>query len=248
MRHHLEYFANFATINGAFFIALQFLNKMKAYKNSAKLLFQYFLQGVLVLAPVVITGWFMVGIFNWLDQLVPIYINLSGNTNKPLYMPGLGFLMVIAVLVTVGYVSSFFVVGRMIHFFDHLLEKTPGVKIIYSFVKDFSEAFAGKKRKFQKAVLVSIYQPDVFQVGFITNEDLSHFDLQEHVTVYIPNSYAVSGNLFLVKRERIKPLPGISATEAMKFAISGGVVDVEEAHGHHAPAQHHAAHLAQGSH
>lgn len=201
---------------------------MRRFKQTSQLLFQYFLQGMLVLAPVLITGWFFISIFNWLDQLVPIYINLSGDPQKPFYLPGLGFIIVIAALVAVGYISSFFVVGRMLSFFDHILEKTPGVKVIYSVVKDFSEAFAGKKRKFQKAVLVSIYQPDVYQVGFITNEDLSHFDLQEHVTVYIPNSYAVAGNLFIVKRDRVKPMHGISATDAMKFAISGGVAEVDD--------------------
>lgn len=182
---------------------------------------------MLVLAPVLITGWFFYSLFNWLDRLIPIYINLSGNPQKPFYLPGLGLIIVVAVLVAVGYISSFFVVGRLLSFFDQILEKTPGVKVIYSFVKDFSEAFAGKKRKFSKTVLVSIYQPDVYQVGFITNEDLSNFDLLEHVAVYIPNSYAVAGNLFMVKRERIRKLDDIPPADAMKFAISGGVAEVE---------------------
>ncbi|HMP92000.1 MAG TPA: DUF502 domain-containing protein [Phnomibacter sp.] len=194
----------------------------------SKRLLQYFLQGLLVLAPVSITLYLIYQIFHWLDQLVPIYINLSGNPDKPFYLPGIGFLLVLAGIIAVGYISSFFVVGRILSVFDHWLERTPGVKIIYSFVKDFSEAFAGKKRKFQKTVLVSIYQPDVFQIGFITNEDLVHFGLQEHITVYVPNSYGVMGTLFMVKPERIKLLPEVSAPEALKFAISGGVVEVED--------------------
>ena len=201
---------------------------MTNFKSATRRILQYFLQGILVLAPVAVTIYVIGSVFNWLDQLIPVYINLSGDPVKPFYLPGIGFIIVIAGLVTVGYVSSFFVVSRMLSFFDHLLEKTPGVKVIYSVVKDFSEAFAGKKRKFQKAVLVSIYHPDVWQVGFITNEDLSHFELNEHITVYIPNSYAVAGNLFIVKNDRIRSLKGITATEAMKFAISGGVVKLEE--------------------
>ncbi len=189
---------------------------------------QYFIQGILVLAPVAITAWVIVNLFTWLDQLIPVYINLSGNPAQPFYLPGIGFIIIIAGLITVGYISSFFVVSRLLSFFDHLLEKTPGVKVIYSLVKDFSEAFAGKKRKFQKAVLVSIYQPDVYQVAFVTNEDLGQFELNDYITVYIPNSYAVSGNLFVVRRDRIKPLNNLTATDAMKFAISGGVVELEE--------------------
>lgn len=200
---------------------------MKHFKFSSKHLFQYFLQGVLVLAPISITLYLIVGIFTRLDQLVPIYINLSGDAAHPFYLPGLGFILVLVGVVLVGWISSFFVVNRILLFFNHLLERTPGIKIVYSFVKDFSEAFAGKKRKFQKTVLVSIYQPDVYQLGFITNEDLHQFQLLEHISVYVPSSYAVAGTLFLVKRERVKLLPEINGSDAMKFAISGGVVEVE---------------------
>lgn len=202
---------------------------MKGPHFTSRRLIQYFLQGILVLAPVSITAYIIYQLFTWLDHLIPVYINLSGNEQKPFYLPGIGFILVMAGILVVGYISSFFVVGRLLSFFDHALEKTPGVKIIYSFVKDFSEAFAGKKRKFQKAVLVSVYQPEVWQVGFITNEDLQQFDMMEYITVYVPNSYAVAGTLFFVKKDRIKPLNGISASEALKFAISGGVVELEEA-------------------
>jgi uncharacterized membrane protein len=203
---------------------------MSNLKSVTRRMLQYFIQGILVLAPVAVTAWVIFNLFTWLDQLIPIYINLSGNPAQPFYLPGIGFLLVIAGLIIVGYVSSFFVVSRLLSFFDHLLEKTPGVKVIYSLVKDFSEAFAGKKRKFKKAVLVSIYQADVYQVGFVTNEDLSQFELNDHITVYVPNSYAVAGNLFVVKKDRIKPLNNLSPTDAMKFAISGGVVELEDGH------------------
>jgi uncharacterized membrane protein len=200
---------------------------MKTFRKTSTRLLQYFLQGILVVGPVLITGWLIFRVFTWLDELIPVYLNLSSDPQNPFYLPGIGFVIVTASLVAVGYFSSFFVVERMLSFFDHLLEKTPGVKVIYTFVKDFSEAFAGKKRKFKKAVLVSIYQPDVWQLGFITNEDLIQFDLEQHITVYIPNSYAVAGNLFFVKRERVRLLTHISPTDAMKFAISGGVAEVE---------------------
>jgi uncharacterized membrane protein len=201
---------------------------MKKMHFNSKFILQYLLQGILVLAPVSITAYILYNVFNWLDHLVPIYINLSGDPNNPFYLPGLGFLMVIGVVILVGWISSFFVVGRMLNFFDHMLEKTPGVKIIYTFVKDFSEAFAGKKRKFQKAVMVSIYQPDVWQIGFVTNEDLNQFGMMEYITVYIPSSYAVAGTLFIVKPDRIKILKDVAAPDALKFAISGGVVEIDE--------------------
>jgi uncharacterized membrane protein len=192
-------------------------------------LLNYFLQGLLILAPVTITGYVIVWVFQKLDGLIPIYINLA-STEKPFYLPGIGFLLVVTVVVLVGYLSSFFIIGRTLSFFNHWLERTPGIKNIYSVVRDFSEAVAGKKKKFNMPVLVSIFQDDVFQLGFITNEDLKMFGLEEHVSVYIPQTYAIAGTLFLVKKEKIKLLPDVAAADALKFAISGGVVEVAEDH------------------
>jgi uncharacterized membrane protein len=54
------------------------------------------------------------------------------------------------------------------------------------------------------------------------------FDLQEYVAVYIPQSYAFAGHLYFVKRDRVRILTDISSADAMKFAISGGVAEVDE--------------------
>ena len=113
--------------------------------------------------------------------------------------------------------------------FDKVLERTPGIKIIYSSVKDFLEAFAGNKKKFDEPVLVNVDAAEVWRVGFITQSDNTHFGLQDHVTVYVPHSYAISGITYIVPKERIKKLPrNISAAEAMKFVVSGGVTTIED--------------------
>lgn len=197
-------------------------------RNYVKLILQYLVQGLLVLAPVVITGYFIYWLFINIDSLLlPLYSLFSSNT-QPRYIPGLGFVIIISFVILVGYLSSFFVVSRILDFIDHLLEKTPGIKVIYSFVKDFSAAFAGKKRRFKKAVLVSIYNPEIWQIGFVTNEDVKQFGFVDYVTVYVPQSYAVAGHLFFVKSSQVRLLTDVPAAEALKFAISGGVVDVVE--------------------
>jgi uncharacterized membrane protein len=137
---------------------------------------------------------------------------------------------VLAIVLLVGYISSTFIVSRLVQFFDNMLERTPGIKIIYSTVKDFFEAFAGNKRKFDKAVLVSIEAADVWRIGFITQEELLEFGLQEYLAVYVPQSYAFAGHLYFVKKERVRLLSDISSADAMKFAISGGVTVIEDEH------------------
>jgi uncharacterized membrane protein len=205
------------------------------FQKVPKQLFHFFLQGVLVLAPISITVWTVIAVFNWIDGILPNLVHSlfpsfigTDQYGLPKRIPGLGFIVFITIALFVGYISPSFIVSRFMDFSDKVLEKTPGIKLIYSTLKDFFEAFAGSKRKFDKAVLVSIEAPDVWRVGFITQEELHEFGLQEYVAVYVPQSYAFAGHLYFVKRDRVRILTDISSADAMKFAISGGVAEVED--------------------
>jgi uncharacterized membrane protein len=179
---------------------------------------QYFLQGILILAPIVIT----------ISALYWVYDKIDGILRPLVQIPGIGFIIIIAFVLLVGRLSSFFVMGRLLSLFDNLLEKTPGIKLIYGFIKDFFEAFAGDKKKFTKSVLANIDDNDVWRVGFVTQEDMSNFELVDYVAVYVPMAYSVAGNVYIIPRTRVKPITSISASQAMKFAVSGGVTDMVE--------------------
>ncbi len=174
---------------------------------------QYFLQGLLILGPVSITVYFIYVVFDRIDSILRPAINI----------PGLGFVIIIAFVIFIGYVSSFFVMGRLLSLVDRILEKTPGIKLLYSFVRDFFEAFAGNKKKFTHNVLACVDDNDIWRVGFITQEDMSHFGMENYVAVYLPMAYSVAGNVYIVPKERIREITSISAAQSMKFAVSGGV-------------------------
>jgi hypothetical protein len=196
---------------------------------------QFFFQGVIVLAPIGITVWVIVSLFNWVDNFLPNILNslfpvrfaaVNGQIPK---VTGLGFVFVISLLLLVGWLSSLYFMERLVSVFDKVLEKTPGIKIIYSSVKEFLEAFAGNNKKFDKPVLVAIDAEDIWRIGFITQENCEHLGLKDHVTVYVPHSYAISGISFIVPISKTKKLPKqMNAAEAMKYAISGGVTSTLE--------------------
>ncbi len=204
-------------------------------KNIFKKLLRYFFQGLIILAPIVITIWAIFGLFNYIDSILPnlmhrffpgvVGVNEDGT---PKSIPGLGFIVVVLLVLLVGYISSSFIVSKLVELFDKVLEKAPGVKVIYSTIKDFFEAFAGDKKKFSKPVLVSLHSNDVWQIGFITQQDVIEFGLHDHVAVYIPFSYSIAGQLYFLPASKLRLASNISSTEAMKFAISGGVTEVEE--------------------
>ena len=193
-----------------------------------KKLLQYFLQGLLILAPIAITAYAIFWVVTSIDSLLPIftYKDLQGNVRVQNY--GIGFLIIILALVIIGYFSSFFITGRVVSFVDKLLERTPGIKYIYSTTRDFFEAFAGDKKKFTKNVLANVDDNDVWRFGFITRDDMEEFDLKDYVTVYIPMAYSVAGNVYVIPKTRVRPITNISAAQTMKFAVSGGITDLDD--------------------
>ena len=200
-----------------------------------KNLLQYFFQGLVIIAPVGITIYAVLWLFNTVDSILPnilysLFPDLfSTNTGGELRrFPGLGFIVVVLIVMLVGRVSSSFVMSRLVDLLDGLLERTPGIKLIYSSVKDFLEAFTGNKRKFNKPILVSVDANDVWRIGFITKQNADDFELSTHSVVYIPLSYALTGVTYFVPKEKIKLLNNVTSADAMKFAVSGGVTELGE--------------------
>ena len=155
-------------------------------------LLAYFFRGLLFLTPLAITCYIIYQLFLFLDNLIPVPI------------PGIGILMVLALITFVGYLAS----------------------LIYTSIKDLMGAFVGEKKKFNAPVLVEV-SDSLHRLGFVTQEEMSSIGAPGMVAVYFPHSYNVSGNVFLVKKEKITPLKGIKNSDVMKFMVSGGVSPIE---------------------
>ncbi|MGC4035171.1 MAG: DUF502 domain-containing protein [Chitinophagaceae bacterium] len=191
----------------------------KREKGTFKKVVNYFIQGIIILAPIGITAYLLYWLFDKVDGILRPYVNI----------PGLGFAIIILFVVLVGWVSSNYLMGSLINFFDHWLERTPGIKFIYSSIKDFFEAFAGDKRKFNKSVLINVFADNVWIIGFVTDEELQKFNLgAEMISVYVPQAYNFAGQLYLLPKERVKAIEDITSGQSMKYAVTGGVVELDD--------------------
>jgi len=188
-------------------------------RKLATLLLKYFFQGIIIVSPLAITAWAAYSVFDFIDS----------STRIPSLPRGVGFVIVISSLILIGWLGSTFLLWKLlINFFDNILERTPFLKFIYGSVKDVVESFMGEKKKFNKPVLVKIrINPEVYQIGFITQKNLSKLGFENKVAVYMPHSYAVSGMLVIVDKENVTPLD-INPSDAMKMAVSGGVTGYDE--------------------
>ncbi|HLT74007.1 MAG TPA: DUF502 domain-containing protein [Ohtaekwangia sp.] len=185
-------------------------------ENSLRRVLRYFFSGTVFIVPLVATAYFIFVSITWLDSLLM------------LPYPGLGFVIIFLAITGFGYLTTNFAFKAAIDWFDMVMNKIPLVKLIYSAVKDLLGAFVGDKKKFTKPVLVRINaQNDLYQIGFITENDLTALGLQDMVVVYFPHSYAFSGFHYVVRRENIRPLD-VPGDVAMKFIVSGGVSGIHE--------------------
>jgi len=176
-----------------------------------KRLAQYFLRGLVVIAPVAITIYVCVWIFRSIDGLLGLPI------------PGLGFLLTLVVITLVGFLASNLLAISFVSLLERVMTKLPFIRLLYTSTKDLLDAFVGEKRRFDTPVVVAV-TPDggAKALGFVTMRALDHLGMKEHVAVYFPQSYNFAGNLLLVPSERVTPL-AVDSAAVMAFIVSGGV-------------------------
>ncbi|MCB9064148.1 MAG: DUF502 domain-containing protein [Chitinophagales bacterium] len=182
-------------------------------RRMSGLLLRSFLQGILILSPIAVTVYIIYVVFDSIDSIIPD-------------MPtGLGFVLIVGVITGIGYAGTRFFLGRMIFdAFDYFMQRMPGIKFLYSSIKDIMDSFVGDKKRFNEPVWVCVNKnPEVWRVGFMTQKELAFLGMAGKVAVYLPHSYAVSGWVVVVEADNIKPVTKMNAAEAMKFAVSGGI-------------------------
>lgn len=186
---------------------------------------RYLLQGILFTVPVAITVYVIVTITKWVGSGV----DFLGISIHPLIDPLLGLIGGVLILITIGAIGSSIFFYPLFKRIEHLIEKTPFLKIVYTSVKDLLSAFVGQKKKFNKPVIVKVSEnPLMEKMGFITQSSLKDLGIAENkVAVYFPLSYSLSGDLFIVPAENVKAV-NVPSAEFMKFIISGGVTELDE--------------------
>lgn len=188
----------------------------RSFNDYLRLFLRSFIQGLIIIGPFAITVWIIWYIVFSIDNLVP---SVSGK------FPGLIFFIVIFGTAFIGFMGNKFIIGRLIvDGVDYVLEHIPGIKFIYTSLKDVLGSFVGDKKKFNVPVWVKTNEnPEIWRIGFLTQSDMSAVNLDKMVAVYLPHSYAVSGWVIITQFNNIKEVNGMSSAEAMKFAVSGGV-------------------------
>lgn len=174
-------------------------------------LFNYFLKGLVFLAPFAFTIYVCVRLFTTIDGWLGIPI------------PGVGFAVTVVLITLFGYLGQGLLTRSIVGALDRLMDRLPFVRLLYSSTRDLLNAFVGEKRRFDKPVIVTPFPGgDARALGFVTQESLATLGLSGHVTVYVPQSYNVAGSLLIFPASAVQRLDADSA-DVMAFIVSGGV-------------------------
>lgn len=194
-----------------------------------KRLQRYFLTGLAVLLPVVITLYILVSVFRFFDNILGRFLNNYFEENLGFYIPGIGILLFILIILIFGFITTHFLKNKFRSILENWFLKLPFIKLIYPSAKQIVNFLFSRERPLlQKAVLVEYPRKGVYSLGFVTNESMKIIQEKtgkEFLNVLIPSSPSpFTGFVALVPKEELIFLD-ISIEDACRFIISDGVVN-----------------------
>lgn len=182
-----------------------------------------FLKGLATIVPIALT----LAILVWLGGIAEQGMGavIAWLLPDSLYLPGMGLILGLALVVGVGLLSQIWLFRRIIDLGEAILDRLPLVKTVYRAIKDFVDYFSqGDGAALQKVVKVRHPDLPVTMIGFVTREDFSRlpFGEQGEVAVYLPMSYMIGGYTLILPRDWVEPLD-MSFEDAMRLVITAGV-------------------------
>jgi len=145
-----------------------------------------------------------------------------------IYIPGIGALLTLCVVLLTGLITANIIGQKLVRFWESLLSRIPVVKSIYYSVKQVSDTlFSGSGEAFRKVLLVRYPHPEAWSVAFQTGsppQEVSQHSEHEMVSVFIPTAPSpVNGFFFFVRKCDTVELD-VSVDDALKYIVSMGVV------------------------
>lgn len=189
---------------------------------------RYFVAGLLIWIPIVITVWVLAWIVGTLDQtLLLLPYSMRPAQLLGFHLPGLGVILSLGVVLLTGVVAANIIGQRLVRYWDNLLSRIPVVKTIYYSVKQVSDTlFSSNGQAFRKALLVEYPRANSWTIAFLTGQpggDAARH-LADHVSVYVPTTpNPTSGFFLMLPRSDVIELD-MSVDEALKYIVSMGVV------------------------
>ena len=190
---------------------------------------KYFITGLLIWIPLVITIWVLKTVVDVLDQsLLLLPDALHTERWLGVHIPGLGALLTLLIIFASGVFATNFFGAQMVQVWHDVLHRIPVVNSIYSSVKQISDTlFSSSGQAFRKALLVQWPSPGMWTIGFLTGAPgggVSEHLPPDCLAVYVPTTPNPTGGYFVIVARKDVVELDMSVDQALKYIISMGVV------------------------
>jgi len=189
---------------------------------------RYFVTGLLIWVPLVITVWVLNLLVSTLDQILHL-LPLQFRTENWLgvHIPGFGVAMTVLIVFVTGLLAANIIGQRLVKFWERVLAQIPVVNSIYKGVKQVSDTlFAPGGQAFRKALLVQWPREGMWTIAFLTGtaggDVVSHLE-GDYLSIYVPTTPNPTGGYFIMVRRADVVELDMTVDEALKYIISMGV-------------------------
>lgn len=192
---------------------------------------EYFLTGILVLIPVVVTLWVLLAVLGFVDSFFAwLPEKLHPYTYLPI--PGLGLLMTALIVLIVGALSRNYLGRITYHYGDRLMSNIPLLRGVYKGVKQMLETMVSNPaQNFRKVVLVEYPRKGCYTIAFLTGAargEIQEITHKRVFNVFVPTTpNPTSGYMLILPEDELIPLK-MTVEDAFKIIISGGMVNPGE--------------------
>jgi uncharacterized membrane protein len=185
-----------------------------------KRLYKYFFRGLVTVLPLALTVYVLALFLGWVESLA---LAVLGPLIGGFYVPGMGLLFGILIIVGIGALLSKPQVRDALALIELPFTKLPVVKSIYSSLKSFSDYFAPTgKSGGQQVVVLRMPDSELEVVGLVTRRSFADlppgFLPGDRLAVYLPMGYMIGGYTVFVPASWVTPV-AMSVEEAMRSSL-----------------------------
>ncbi len=205
----------------------------KLWRNYLARLRNYFVAGLLVTVPAVVTIWVfnrfvlsLDGVLHW----IPTDWVIQERSIKQILtaIPGLGAIATLLCVVVVGFLATNFVGRRLVRYTEQLITRVPIISTIYQGVKQLLEAiFTSDSSRFTDVVYLQYPRKGIWSIGFVTGPTYDSAVDKIGVrclNVFVPTTPNPTSGFYLLVPEKDVIYSGLSVEQAFKLIMSAGIV------------------------
>ena len=192
---------------------------------------RYFLSGLLVFLPVVITLWFLGWVIGLLDSVLDVLpAGLHPNHYLPFAIPGLGAVVTIGLILFLGFLTKGVATRRFLAAWDSIFVQIPVFRGIYTAVQKLVQTFLGQSQSNRQVVMIEYPRKGIYTVGFAMGRAWHELEKNNEtplINVFVPTTpNPTSGFYLLIPANEVSPLE-MTMEEALKLITSGGLITPE---------------------